>query len=352
MPLTKRLGNTRITRRHGISFELRRMDADVVCLQEVWIGEDVEFLTKTLADVYPFSYSKLHHKGQVPPQIVPKVPPCNYLAASNFVTCIGRNKCIRKGNSIQQTYFCVVTTCFFEYLQLPQKCVSCVVSSFTQPTEAFAKCVGYGLPTLGMRDINEPGLVLLSKTPLINTRYHDFHPATKEIIERGYLEADTPDLGKIVCTHTASYTPFYYEAELWVAGVYNSYIEQGDSERGQLIERFGNVSPLLLMGDFNIGDSFGPLVRPALPREFQYMAMAFDVIPLKQCTLCGPLFNPYNGRAGKSYSEVTDTVVDHIFFKGHKVKDVVRVFTPLEAILLDGFPLSDHYGVMMVIEKC
>ena len=48
------------------------------------------------------------------------------------------------------------------------------------------------------RQINTPGLLLLSKRPLVDTAYTDLHPGTREVFEIGYLEAKVGSSGKHV----------------------------------------------------------------------------------------------------------------------------------------------------------
>ncbi|XP_045174125.1 uncharacterized protein LOC123535483 [Mercenaria mercenaria] len=350
-PLSSGLPNNRLLRREAIINELRRLDADVVCLQEVWIGQDVERIVTELSDQYTFSHSKLHVPGKLsgnlPCQDGPSMPPCNYHAINQFTNCVRKNKCLRRRLSQAQTYTCINFNCYHLYETLSQDCVGCMTASWQDISTVFQKCVGTGLPAINMRTVNAPGLLLLSKRPLHNAKYTDFHPFTKEFIERGYIEADTQDLGKVVCTHTTHSFPFYSEMELSRKGHFSSYLEQGRSERNELIKQFGNSYPMVLAGDFNIGDTFGPLINQDLPQEFCHLAKYFDVTPVKQCTICWPHENIYT----KSSQGVLHTVVDHIFHRGHQVVKSLRVVTPDDATL-DNLPLSNHNGVMTVLSLC
>lgn len=355
LPLSDGLPENRILRREALIQELRRLDADVVCLQEVWIGQDVERITSELFDVYSHTYSKIHNPGRfggnVPSQSGPSMAPCNYHDAMNFAKCAMRNKCIKKKYTDGQLYFCLNIHCNIEYKRLSQKCMTCVTSCSSRTfklKKIYRNCIGNGLPAINMRTLNEPGILLLSKRPLLNAKYTDFHPYTKEFIERGYIEADTYDFGKVVCTHTTNNMEDYFEIELSRMGAFSNYVEQGHSERTELIETFGNSYPIIIAGDFNTGDSFGPLINSDLPQEFRYLARYFDVTPVKTCTLCWPHENIYN-----TLSKATlNTVVDHVFYKGHKVVAMSRVITPEYAVLFDTLPLSDHYGVMAVFSMC
>lgn len=352
MPLSSGLPLNRIARREAIIHELRRLDADVVCMQEIWIGQDVERIVRELSDLYSFSFSKLHLPGKLggflPSQEGPSMPPCNSFHIDEFTSCARRNKCIRRKYTRGQISACISFHCYYQFEMLSQKCVSCMVVGFSNMRSMYQKCAGIGLPAINMRTMNEPGLLLLSKRPLVNARYTDFHPYTKEMIERGHIEADTEDLGKVVCTHNTADSHEYTELELSRRGIYSSFLEQGHSERTQLIKKFGHTYPLVLAGDFNTGDAFGPLINQEVPQEFSHLARAFDVSPLKQCTFCWPHENIYT----KTTSAAQNSVIDHVFYKGHKVVKMLRVFTTDDAILMDNLPLSDHNGVLAVFSLC
>jgi endonuclease/exonuclease/phosphatase (EEP) superfamily protein YafD len=223
-----------------------------------------------------------------------------------------------------------------------------MASSWQNIQTVVQKCVGVGLPGINMRTINTPGLLLLSKRPLINAKYSDFHPYTKELIERGYIEAETEDLGKFVCTHTTHNIPYYPEMELSRIGAFSTFTEQGRSERIELIQKFGHKNRLVLAGDFNVGDAFGPVINKDLPQEFNLLAKYFNVMPVKECTFCWPHVNIYT----KSVEGKVQTIIDHVFYKGHKVVDMSRVIKPTDADLYGTFPLSDHNGVMATFSLC
>ena len=351
-PLAKGLPNNRLERREAIINELRRLDADVVCLQEVWIGQDVERIVRELADVYSFSFSKLHiagpRGGHLPDQSGPNMPPCDRYSAVQFKNCLMRNKCKRKSYDNARTYSCVNYHCYSQFKLLSQECVSCIAASWQNIASVIKKCVGVGLPAINMRTINSPGLLLLSKRPLINAKYTDFHPYTKDMVERGYIDADTEDLGKLVCTHNTNTLPNYLEIELARIGAFSTYEEQGRSERDELIQVFGHSSRLVLAGDFNTGDAFGPVINQDLPHAFSHLARHFNIMPVTQCTYCWPYENIYT----KSSEGIVQTIIDHVFYKGHKIVGVSRVLKPIDANLYGTFPLSDHNGVMASFSLC
>ncbi|KAL4223649.1 hypothetical protein ACF0H5_017117 [Mactra antiquata] len=348
--LSPDIPNDRLLRREAIISELRRVDADVVCLQEVWIGQDVERFVDGLSDLYKHSHSKLHIPGKygpvLPDQTGPSMAPCPNNDIMAFLRCGRRNRCFRQQG--QRIVGCLHAHCYHIYVRLPQECLTCAATSYKNRALAQRNCMGNGQPAFNMMTINTPGLLILSKTPLYNAKYTDFHPYTTETIERGFLEADTPGLGKVVCTHVTMNYPLYYEIGLSYRGVFHSFWEQGHSERTELIETFGNTKSLILAGDFNTGDRFGPLINTDLPHEYCHLAKVFDNTPVKECTLCWPHENIYT----KDLKSALNTVVDHVFYKGHTNINVERVIKPTDALIIDNIPLSDHNGVKATFLVC
>ncbi|CAG2222609.1 unnamed protein product [Mytilus edulis] len=75
-------------RRDALSQQLSIIDADVVCLQEVLLGSDVEKIVNDLKTVYPHSYSKLHGQdGQITTYTIAQ-PPCYGIPSVVRIVCI------------------------------------------------------------------------------------------------------------------------------------------------------------------------------------------------------------------------------------------------------------------------
>ncbi|KAH3884404.1 hypothetical protein DPMN_008382 [Dreissena polymorpha] len=341
--------NNRIERLDAIIQAIEKVDADLVCLQEVWIGQDVERMTHALKQQYPYSFSKIHVGGVLPSQeLARENPPCDTAQLSLFIWCASDNKCMKK--KPEKTFQCLQKNCFPFYVQLPQKCITCVVATmnFLKPFEIFPKCAYSKFPTPDSFTVNEPGLLLLSKLPIAEAGYTEYHPKTRCFIERGYLEANMVELGKVVCTHNTHYPEHYFEMDHIAIGTHASYLEQGIDERNQLIRNFGYVAPLIILGDFNVGGATGPFINDDLPEEFDRLCLYFDILPATQCSLCWPHENPYN----KIGSATLNVVVDHIFFKGLTALKTERVITPHEFVLPSLLPLSNHNGVMTTLKTC
>merc|ERR1719244_23136 len=95
---------------------------------------------------------------------------------------------------------------------------------------------------------NGPGLMVMSKYPVISAKYTDFFPDKRMFLRRGYLEVEIENIGLVVCTHLSADFKTYYEFDT----PYTSYLEQQSAEINKLSSNFGNTDHILL-GDLNTG---------------------------------------------------------------------------------------------------
>ena len=71
-----------------------------------------------------------------------------------------------------------------------------------------------------------------------------------------------------------------------------SYEEQGAAELGQLAAAFGDISPIILLGDFNVGDAVGPNINASQLG--------------KSSVQCVGVFRPFEHSFNKSESVYSD----------------------------------------------
>lgn len=78
---------------------------------------------------------------------------------------------------------CVTEKAFF--MDLPQDCITCLTMTKLTASAAFSNCLG------SIRNqMNVPGLLVLSKRNLHNTKMVYFRPNVKQLLPRGYLMAE------------------------------------------------------------------------------------------------------------------------------------------------------------------
>lgn len=335
---------SRDARRDAIINELKSPanDADVICLQEVFIGEDVNEIVNELASTYPYSFSQLHDEsGNLPLNGLDRRPACGYgilqfFAFSLFMACAEKN--CDNAQSVEDVISCLVSNCLLSYIGLTQECMACIIISGPSAAEIKQKCSQPLMPRRH-RNMNMPGLLLLAKTNMSDTGYVDYHPDAKEYTQHfGYLHAQVADIGRVVCTHATPYNSgMYPEVQIyWYEGI-SSYEEQGAAQLGQLVTAFGSISPVLLLGDFNVGDAVAPDINATQLANYQIMTSSFQTQSHDQCTFCNAPENAYN-------ADKPRVVVDHVFYNGatYRPGSSERIF---DDITVGEYPLSDHFGV-------
>lgn len=337
-------------RRDAIIRELNKEEnnADIVCLQEVFIGEDAHEIIRGVKSVYPYSFSDLHDdSATIPLNGRDTTPPCGNgllqgLYFSLFMQCAEAN--CGHIQTADEAISCISSNCLLRYSTLSQECLLCLTSSGPRVSEVRKKCSQpLSHRPLRYRNINQPGLLLLSKSVIHHASFVDYHPASTEYTgQYGYLQAQVDDVGQVVCTHvTVNIGSTYMEPSIFINEWITSYEEQQRAELGQLAATFDKKSPVILLGDFNVGDAVGPTTSACQRGNYVVMTSVFQTRSHDACTFCDSPENAYNGASPRR-------VIDHIFFKGFSYKEgsSKRVF---DGTKVGGYPLSDHYGLKQTL---
>ena len=93
-----------------------------------------------------------------------------------------RQGCTSKKNDIERLV-CVTEKAGF--MDLPQECITCLTMSKMTAKSAFSECLG-GI----QNQMNVPGLLVLSKRKLRNSKMVYFRSNVKELLPRGYLRVE------------------------------------------------------------------------------------------------------------------------------------------------------------------
>jgi endonuclease/exonuclease/phosphatase family metal-dependent hydrolase len=282
-------------------------DSDVICLQEVWLDEQVEAITEALKPVYPEIYT-------VPAeQVFSESAACTDEEFNPFAQCV-TDLC--PGLSGADLVACAPVQCGGPLFELPPVCLDAVLGSVgipdvtvdavreavTQPAGKFA--FGGAL-----------GLVLASKYPLEAREFQDFiEDSTSN--HRGALYAEI-NLNKqthvVGCTHPTANLSIEYPT----SGKHVSWEGENRFMQQQMIA-FANAkagnNPIYFGGDFNcsiasaangVDGEFADNCQLWLDNGF--VDPAAQQLP---CTFCyeeNLLLQP-DGAAG-------GTLLDHVFVK-------------------------------------
>lgn len=310
------------------------LDAELVCLQEVWDAEDIDAVIQGTKAAFPHSY--------VPetPEEGGTEPACSEEESGPLLGCVTEH-CAEAENLAD----CALDNCTAEFTAVSPDCSKCLVANISEPLEEiFVNCAeGSAMYTYG----GHSGLVLLSAVPLVATEHKILDSC---IVRRVAIYAQIDKEGEPLhafCTHLTAGLDVEYPGE------FGSYSAEQAHQIDQLLEYMGEKTGdggAVLMGDMNTGPAIPPDMEGNRVENFQKFVDVGLVSPyLNQdspvCTWC--VSNTLIGEDSK------DNVIDHILFLN--LDDVAgalpaeRIFTDLVEIQVEGEALetnlSDHFGV-------
>ena len=334
-------------------------DSDVLCLQEVWLDEQVEAITEALAPAYPeiytvpaeqvFSDGAACTSEEIAPLEACALDQCPGLSGSNLVSC-----------SLSQ--------CGAAFAGLPPDCADGVVGSVGIPDITVEALVAAVTQPVGKFAFGGSlGLILASKYPLEAREFQDFIDDSSAN-HRGALYAEI-NLNKqtqvVACTHP---TANLGDSPPYPAnGKHNSWEGENRFMLEQMVA-FANTkagdNPIYFAGDFNcsiadpgngINGEFDDNCRLWLDDGF--VDPAAEQLP---CTFCyeeNLVLKPGGGSGGK--------LLDHVCVKnleatsGLRARRVFDTPVSIEALVPpsdlqpeDSPKLthpSDHFGVELEV---
>lgn len=325
-----------------IETDLPALGADVICLQEVWLPDNLERLVASLSNEYPFNHRSVRATGGGDAA-------CTQAEASSLSDCLAGNCSDVDRDGLP---LCAIANCAVPFTRVSMPCQQCIAANqaATDVENLTTICANADAGAAAFSD--QTGLLLLSRLPLERPSYAAFESS---LGDRGLLSArlHTDFMGEVDvhCTHLAANL-----TEVPYVGPYGSWagerLRQIDQmlERAEQIRADGNVDGrAILMGDMNCGPGTA-LARAASPDAFERMASAGFVAPYAEldgrCTFCEN--NPLNGL-------VTDpeegALIDHVLVSapGSEEFDAARVLDEAIPIEIDGEAIasahSDHYGI-------
>ncbi len=307
-----------------VETHLAEVNADVVCLQEVWTDDDAAAIEKALQDIYPYAFREVTTDTSEPRT------PCGPLRTLRLKKCVEK-KCEAKGISTEE---CVATgPCKKKYDALDDDCKRCLAANTAHPT---------GCALGGARDFvseGRNGLLLLSKYPIEHARYV---PHDTLLVKRGMIVADINGYHTI-CTHLSAdlgVVPYPPGRE------FESWEDEHAAQVQTLADAADPDTCTVLLGDLNTGPQTDTL-SGELPDNFQILIGAGyrETWDSSTCTWCRD--NPLAGSD-------TDKRIDHILFHGcppNLTYTYTRILDQPISIPGQAKPtrLSDHYGVKVTV---
>lgn len=336
---------------------LEDYETDVICLQEVWLPDQVEAIEEILSERYP-------HIFTVPAeQVFSESAACTVEEIAGFDACT-REQC--DGLTGSDLIACAPVQCgtFFADLSpqcfdgltsavgIPDVSVDAVIDAITQPAGKFAFDGALGL-------------MLAAKLPLENREFQDFIDDSSTN-HRGALYADVSVGDQEVvlgCTHPTAGLSIPYPA----SGRHGSWEGENRFMQAQMIAYANDKAsgrPIVFGGDFNCSiDNPANNVDAAFAANCQlwlddgFVDPAAEQLP---CTFCNEENLILLEGGGSS-----NTLLDHIFVKNIDDTDSIiaeRTFdetisiealVPPSELQPEDSPLlthpSDHYGVELLV---
>ena len=325
-----------VERTPGTAAAIGALDADVICLQEVWAADQVAAV-EAAATNHPHRYWPAPQ-----PEVLPD-PACVGTDLDPLLDCMA-NSC--SGLCADDLPECLLSSCAFQFLGLEKDCMRCAQASVGGTVEEIgdscrteATQYAYG---------GSFGTGLLSAWPLVSTEELVLGSTTNR---RSVLHAvvDAPDGPlDVFCTHlTAVFSVVPYPRE---EGSWSEEQAQQVADIRAWMDTQATTGRVALLGDLNAG----PLVAandPEQPENYDAISAGLEVPYVDQdrrCTFC-----PDNAISSVD-SDAFGVLIDHVLLDGFAgTTSATRVLDDVITIESCGLAIpgaySDHYGVSVTI---
>ena len=326
---------------------IAELDADVVCLQELWVEQDAEgnWSSNTIETILAGSAATFEHaywSRTTAPEGSDPVG-CSVEEAEPLEACAVANCGDVPPENLAD---CVLAECVTEFMETSAGCQSCMAANLGQPLDAIiAACKGVTQSGIGFDGHN--GLAILSRLPLATTEIRELDYAlTARSILRGGVELDSGRAVDVLCTHLAA--DLQHSIDYPEGGSYGSFAEENRAQTDTLLAFADELGGSVIMaGDFNHGPASNG-ARAEVPDSYAAVVGAGFGDPIAEagasCTYCDR--NLLIGGSG-----VSGTLIDHVYLPSTAtVEDAAVIFdAPISITGADGSPttanLSDHFGV-------
>ncbi len=322
-----------------VSDAVAALDADIVCMQEVWRSDHVDDLVAASATAFPHAYSP------TPSQTTDSTPACAEDDIEPLITCVQDNCDVE---CLDDLVDCMFANCALQFITLEKACMECVQANVGEDVDDLhATCTtehthyAYG---------GAYGTGLLSAHPLSGTETYNLESTTNR---RGVLHAvaDTP-MGAldVYCTHlTAVFSTIPYPREE------GSWAEEQAVQIGDLLAYIDSTATTdlrVLLGDMNAGPEVGDCDAEEEENWELLAASGMDVPYVEdvgQCTFCPD--NPLQSED----SDTEEKLIDHVMLSGFagettSARILDQEITSERCGVEIPAALSDHYGVSVTIE--
>ncbi len=338
-------------RQPAIGEGIAALEADVVCLQEVWLPEQIEAVKNATSSAFTHSYVEMTEDdldaGAGDGGLTGGA--CSQEEIDTFGGCV-RDHCSDVETSELTT--CALGNCGDEFGNLSPDCLTCVASNIGGTIDDILDTCGSSAGgTMAYEGHN--GLMLLSKHPLEETSFLVFKSfLNRRVVLHARIETEALGAVDLFCTHlTANLSSVTYSGE------YASWEDERAAQIDTMLDYIDTtktgVNPAVLMGDMNCGPKTTLVDEEFNENYTKFEEGGFDAPyldnPESTCTWCAE--NPLTGGGHNS-------IIDHVLFKDMP-EDVTYTTNRLMdspitiesgGQTIDTRP-SDHYGAVVEVTR-
>lgn len=329
--------------------QLKRLDADVVCLQEIVHTKE----RARIIDQLDYKFDHHHFSSQT--QSYFKWPACSMkqlFDKEGPLYCRYKN-CLRmRGDTLGR---CLDDQCADSFENLRQINPECSQGQLSQKSTnivlAFLNLINPFKKVKKFAGTGRDGLLILSKKELSNKDELDYGELSTHR-RRGAILADIDYLGKplkIFCAHLTSNLDGIYP----YPGIFDNWQEENRAQIDKIVIKFTPDKPTLVMGSIgcsrridqrDVQDNFAGNCAPIFGKGF--WEPFYSMKP--ECTFC-----PYNNLVTEKVAG--GLILDHILVGGVGVKEMNLIFNETVEINegtndLEFTYISDHFGLRAVLK--
>ncbi len=315
------------------------LDADVICVQEVWTPGQVADLEAATADAFP------HRLLPEPSQQTEATPACTTEDLDPVVSCVEEN-C--DASCVDELVDCMFAHCALPFLGLEKPCMECVQANVGgTPAEIEATCT---TEFTHYAYDGAFGTGILSAHPLAGPEEHVFASTTnRRSVLHAVVDAP-PGPVDVYCTHlTAVFSTIPYPRE---EGSWSEEQAAQIDEMLDFVDSTRSAERVVLAGDMNCGPKVGDS-ESTEKENWNALAASGMAVPYVEaegeCTLCPD--NPLRTADADGKGQI----IDHVLIEGFSgAATAERVLTEEITSERCGEEIdaaySDHYGVRVHIE--
>ena len=343
-------------RTQPVADAVSEIDADAVCLQEIWLAQDdmgnwteepIDAVKEASSEVFPHQYVEITEPEDDPDAM----PACTEQESEPLRECVEMN-CA--GVAPDQLATCALQNCQMEFGNTSGACQACLGANLGKPIDDIIFACRGGSASFTSRGHN--GLMLLSRHEFQKKEFKRFESTVAARVAL-HARINVPDFGEtdLYCTHLAANL-----TDLTYPGMkFDSFQkEQAAQIRSllQFIEETSTTAQIVILGDMNTGPSVGGLMAE-LPSNYRIFEPATLRNPyLEQaspaCTFCGDntlIMGDDNKAIDHILLEFGDQTEDLTFPLVERIFDQTREVETSEGT--KQLHLSDHFGVRTTVRR-